>query len=464
MPISNYTSIDLTNITAISGPNFTNCADIGSAPLTPNFSGSVNNPAFNVVNPLSIQAKGDGVWTADINHSTPTTRVDPNARIRRVHMRMQFVGNPNTADLNATSVGAGVLTSTTIVQIQLQAAPEPINAQWITSFTLIDLIDNNVLVGNGAVSSSLSPVGTLFSLTYDFTLNPNGDFPLGYMTYAQFLTNFSEISILLNTLSSIQSSGGAGAGVGNITGSYSGGCALQAANWAMEVEWALPTEWVLETPSITLPDNEIVLTSPGGQPVEEIHIGDTVIEPNDPWVIVWTDEEIRIHLPTDERYDDPDIELLFVGTEFSGASAFLPLTITYADLSGIYQLDDSIHHDVLYNRTATPSTQNVLIPAPFFVTHFVGTPEADVSHYAGTRMGISGQGTVKQVLQSVDYIHTLQFGNNILRTSNNRSPFSLANFVDQHASVRIYMDQLDDFMRVDQLIIFIKPVFTDYPR
>lgn len=473
MPTTNYGPIDLTNITAIVGPAFTNCADIGSAPLTPNFSGSFSDPSVVEpgINSYTGRVRGEGTWTADIVHSTPTNPIPPGARIRRVRVEMQFSANTNSASMTgATYVGGGVATTNTAAQVTLQPLPSPANSLWITDFDIVNDIDTDQVVGTPAtVSSSLNLSGDIIHIEYDFTTNPNGDFPLGYMTYADFLTNFDQIVFDLLTLAEVTVS--FSAPPGNITAGVAAcGGSLQASNWAMEVEWVLETSWTLENSTITLPDNVITLTRPepigeDTEQIEKIRIGDVEIEPNDPWVIIWTTLTIRLHLPPDVvPLGDPDIELFFVGTQFSGVVAVIPLTIIDADLSGIYVLDVDLHHDILYERTATPTTQNVLIPAPFFVTHFADTPESDITHCAGTRMRITGSGTVKQVAQSLDYIQTVEFGNNVLRTSNNKSPFSIVNFQDQHTAVRVYMDEYDDFMKVDQLLIFIKPVFTGYPQ
>lgn len=482
MPITTYTSADLGNIVALLGPTLTNCVDTGSAPLNPNFSGSFSDVAFLKTAGASYSngCGASGAWTADIDHGSVINPIHPNAHIRRVTMRMRFIANAQQASIDAVFTnGDFTFLSQTIAgsSVVVQVYPQPINSQWASVSEIINSNDQEIVLGfNSSASALVSPQGSLTRQVYDFTVNPNGDFPLRYMDYATFLTNFSQTFIGLVTVSNAQADwvGFTQPPTAEINGTATGNCFLQATQWTMEVEWELPSSWTLETPVITLPDNLIVISRPepvgegegeDTEQVESIQIGNTKIEPNDPWVIIWTKFIIKLHLPVEENYgDDPEVILNFVGTEFSGAISALPITIIYADLSGLYVLDDSIHHDVLYERTEIPTTQNVLIPAPFFVTHFVDTPETDISHYAGTRIGMTGQGTIKQIFQSADYINTLQFGNVILRTSNNRSPFSLANFTDQHAALRVYMDQLDDYMRVDKIVIFAKPVFTGYPQ
>lgn len=466
MPTTNYSSIDLTNIIAISGPTFTNCSDIGSAPLTPNFSGTFNDPAINQASNYLGTARGEGIWSAVINHNTPTTIVPSNAKIRRIRMQMQFANNPVTASASITAFSTN---SSAYVEATLQAAPEPINAPWITSFNTINDIDSDAAAGAPVtVSASINPPGEFMFFEYDFTTNPNGDFPLGYMTYADFITNFSVATFQIKTISEIQS---LWSGAGSLTGNAAGGCALQASNWSMEVEWYVTLQWTLSPSTITLPDNIIELTrsapiEPDDEQIEAVWIGDTKIEPDDPWVIVWTKILIRIHIPPDEvENGDKNIDVEIIGTQFSGRIPAGTLTITTADLSGIYQLDDSAFTDTLYDRSGSPVvTQEVAIPAPFFVTYSVNNNESDVLHFTGTRIKASGQGSLHQLFQSLDYIQTEQLNDIILRTSNNLVPFSLANFIDQQANVRVYMDTIEDFMKIDQIIIFYKKLFTGYPQ
>jgi hypothetical protein len=51
-----------------------------------------------------------------------------------------------------------------------------------------------------------------------------------------------------------------------------------------------------------------------------------------------------------------------------------------------------------------------------------------------------------------------------LQTTNATIPFQLANFVDQRACLRVYIDQLDGFFNISKIIVFSKPIYTGYPQ
>lgn len=245
-------------------------------------------------------------------------------------------------------------------------------------------------------------------------------------------------------------------------------------------------KWTLSPTGLILPDNVITLTrpdtstqppnSPGTdqptsldtQQIEQIVVNGKTLSPNDPWVIVWLRFKIKIHLNVAWLEGQPPtitIKAKFIGTSFGGIVDIGTLAITYADLSGVYFFDSTSRSDLLYDRSTVGSikTREVLIPAPFFVTAFSSDNDTDIIHFGGTRIRVTGQGTLHQVFQSYDYINTQQLPDLTLRTTNNVNPFVLASFIDQQASLRVYMDTIRDYMNVSRIITFSIPMYTGYP-
>lgn len=126
----------------------------------------------------------------------------------------------------------------------------------------------------------------------------------------------------------------------------------------------------------------------GGYPVSYINDPSTAPDPpqftNDygPYVINWEPETITITIPfgfgdyggpitvaghVDEPpVDDPDNPI-----PFTGSVPLAPITISFADTSGIYNITRGKKTDTLYNLARDGTTVEVAIPKPFAKTGFI---------------------------------------------------------------------------------------------
>ncbi len=472
MSITTYTQIDFDTITALIN-SFTNAGpNVGTAPnltTTGLAAGGINitPPPSSFFDECIAHVK----YQWDLDHSTPSTPIPATAQITKITIQQQVTSAaaPTSLSLDytaATPPGTASVDSNVLVDLGLN------NPSWITSNNSINEFDFDSLSdATPSVSADAGPITRLILVIYDILALP-GDFPLGYMTKAQFVAAFTTLVAEYDIWCDAGSSGISGGET--LTGSYSVGMDITSANLQVIVEWTDPvvTTWDIDTPTLTLPDDVVEISRPDpGVPYEEdtefpekLVVDDKEIDPNDPWIIVWTRLRIVFHLPPDHT-DDPDIKLIFAGVQFSGSVPLGTLSVTTADLSGIYQLDETAHTDTLYARSGTTSTtQEVAIPAPFLVTYFIDNKETDILHYNGSRVRVTGEGDLKQVFQSLDYVNTEELANVPLRTINNVSPFTLANFIDQQCSLRIYMDDIDNFMNVSQIVLFWKKLYTGYPQ
>lgn len=469
MPTTVYTQVDFTNIITLTSA-FVSSSNVGTIP---NMTASgLDAAGFTLANPVPPSAGAEvrafARYQFDLNHSTPSTPIPADAEITQIKITQQVTNASAATSCDSTFTNPGNNGHSDVAS-DVHVLLNQNNPTWITADNSIDNFEFDSGSGGGTqnLNKNAGPVSRLIQVVYNITALP-GPFPDGFMTKAAFVAAFTTLVVEYN----IDSVAGSVRGTDNdATGSYSTGIDITAINLQIEVEWTAPvsTTWTVTPTTLTLPDNEITISRPvdenfdPDQTIEKIFIGDDEILPDDPWVILWTDYEIIVHLPPDIP-PLPDVDVIFAGIQFSGRVNLITLTINTADLSGIYEFDITAHHDTLYDRTVVPTTQNVKIPAPFLVTYFVGDEEFNVMHFAGTRVRAQGQGIIHQVLQSYDYIRTIQFGDETLRTSNNISEFSLTDFVEQKASLRIYMDTYDDYMNISNIIIFAKPLYTGYPK
>ena len=472
MSVTIYTVADLINIQRNAhATGLLNVTDGGTG-INVNFSGLNTNTSPPVYHSeCNVQAYY--VMKGDLNHSSPINPVPSNARISLIEMSMQ-VNYSLTASAHIVS-GPSVTSACSYIYTLFTGdtiGTDPWDP-WITSggFQLFSSSPPFVV---GDSSNSLGPAGGAFTTVLDFTTNPNGDFPLGYMSYASFIANMASFAYSF----SIFVQAGCSTTTGVEVATTSAAVSVQTTNIEITVHWDAPLSWTLEPPGLVLPDNVITITRPeidpssGGigidtQQIQKLRINGNEIDPNDPWIIFWLRFRIRLHLKPQWLIGQPPtiiIEVQLAGTEFTGFVPIGSVNITYADLSGIYTFDITKQSDTLYDRSSGIATQEVLIPAPFFVTSFINDNEVDILHFGGVRIRVTGQGQLKQILQSYDYINTQEIPEITLRTSNNVNPFVLANFNDQQASLRVYMDSIRNNMNVSRIVIFSIPLYTGYPQ
>jgi len=465
---------------------FYSAADLGS--IVRGFSGSLTNvvdsgTGFNV-HGVGSQTKNNPdvlaetymtsyVMKATANHANVINPVSPTARITKVTLRYQLSYSLSCSATENTPPAGGPPDYIAAITHQPRAynpsALAP-SVNWVTdsSDSYADY-NTSQTVHSGAATNTHGPGGRIIFAEYDFTQNPNGDFPLGYCTYLQFTTNFTTVYYTIDSRNNAAyAANGAVGGTWTLVSSLDD----ETFNWEMEVEWFEPTGWTMSPDPLNLPDNVVIFTHPDPNIDEEldaVYLNGFKVVPEDPWVIIWTKLLIKVRLRP-PRDDDPEDEVEgegdITGITFGGRVPIGRITVNYIDLSGIYTFDTESHVDNLYDRTDPDfaTTQEVAIPSPLFVTAFFGDKEENIMHCAGVRVRITGSGSIHQVLQSLDTINTEELADLTLHTKNNENPFILANFIDQKICLRVYMDQINDFMNVNKIILFLKQLFTDYPR
>lgn len=497
---------DLTNINRVG--TLTNIIDAGTG-INADLSGSDSDSSL-ANGTYRAQCRAiDYLITADVDHAHPINPLPANAQIQGVTIRFNVVntgGSCNSDVTVAAGVGAYVIDAISNFTILPQLDPDLWST--VTGYSHSSTNEDTLTVpAIGSVSNSVPTDGQIVEVVYDFTTNPNGEFPAGYMTYADFISFFATIVLKFNiSLQGVGSTGGGPTLTGTGDATLAG---LSTNNWEMEVVWqVVPTWWTPASTNIdvTNPVVEVTIDAaptddnlPGLSPgvVKEIHFNTPdstcVITPISPYVIQWqvqnpiTDTVVAITTYTLKFFIamcalnvDASVITIFLTiegaripsddglsvVEFSGSVPLGAFTITYADLSGIYELDDTVHTDTLYDRSNTevPATVTYAIPAPNFVTAFIGDNEIDISHYNGTRMRVTGSGTLKQIFQSLDSAHAEFLPDLTIAAVNNVSPYRGADFIDQNAALRVYVDGEGDYFNISTIVIFASPLYTDYPQ
>lgn len=87
----------------------------------------------------------------------------------------------------------------------------------------------------------------------------------------------------------------------------------------------------------------------------------------------------------------------------------------------------------------------------------------DIVHTTGLRMRVVGEGDLKMRLLSLDAVEEQVLVPFALETRTAKPLFRLANFQQPGTQLELSQTELDDRMRVNSIIIYVKPVFAEYP-
>jgi hypothetical protein len=90
--------------------------------------------------------------------------------------------------------------------------------------------------------------------------------------------------------------------------------------------------------------------------------------------------------------------------------------------------------------------------------------DGTVNHYNAVRLRVTGSGTLKGQLQTMNEIYTDTFANLTLQATDDSSPVLLANLTSERASLYLYTDQIDDQFAISRIVVFLKQVATSFPQ
>jgi hypothetical protein len=86
-----------------------------------------------------------------------------------------------------------------------------------------------------------------------------------------------------------------------------------------------------------------------------------------------------------------------------------------------------------------------------------------ISHFTGVRMRIVGDGEFEMTFISMDDTESQVLVPFTLEETTDRQPFRLANFKKQRALLEGKTDLINEFFKIDRIIIFAKELWTEYP-
>jgi hypothetical protein len=86
-----------------------------------------------------------------------------------------------------------------------------------------------------------------------------------------------------------------------------------------------------------------------------------------------------------------------------------------------------------------------------------------ISHFSSIRMVVTGTGTFKMTVQSMDDIRTKTLVPFVMNSAIRVIPTRLVNFMEQYATFEFKTTNIDEVFKITRIVIFIKEVYTSWP-
>ena len=87
----------------------------------------------------------------------------------------------------------------------------------------------------------------------------------------------------------------------------------------------------------------------------------------------------------------------------------------------------------------------------------------NILHFGAVRLRVNGSASLDMELSSIDSTYTSTLLPLTIIEAPGREPARLCNFLSQRAKLRLSTDEIDEFINVNRIVIFVKPTYTSYP-
>jgi len=92
-----------------------------------------------------------------------------------------------------------------------------------------------------------------------------------------------------------------------------------------------------------------------------------------------------------------------------------------------------------------------------------GSSGENVQHFSTIRIRATGQGKLNAMVHALDYEKSKQLVSLPLQEKPRIQPNRIVNFVEQRASFSFFTTQMDDYVRINRIIVYMKEIYTSTP-
>ena len=93
----------------------------------------------------------------------------------------------------------------------------------------------------------------------------------------------------------------------------------------------------------------------------------------------------------------------------------------------------------------------------------VGAHAEEIVHFGAVRLRVTGSGNLDLQFRSLDDIDTQTLAPIVMSATTAREPVRLANFISQRGMLKISTDVINETFRINRIILFVKPIWSEYP-
>lgn len=87
-----------------------------------------------------------------------------------------------------------------------------------------------------------------------------------------------------------------------------------------------------------------------------------------------------------------------------------------------------------------------------------------INHFGGVRIRVTGSGNLIPTLISLDTTTELELSPVAMQATTARYANQLSNFVQQKAQLELKTTQINEIFNLQQILIYIRPMFTSFPQ
>jgi hypothetical protein len=92
-----------------------------------------------------------------------------------------------------------------------------------------------------------------------------------------------------------------------------------------------------------------------------------------------------------------------------------------------------------------------------------GSGGENVCHFHAVRLRLQGTGNLQMAFWSMDDIRSYTIVPQPMQLMTRIEPTRLANFTEQRAAFEGKTTVINEFVKINRIIIFARPIFTSYP-
>lgn len=90
--------------------------------------------------------------------------------------------------------------------------------------------------------------------------------------------------------------------------------------------------------------------------------------------------------------------------------------------------------------------------------------QGDILHFAAARLRVTGSGTLKLSLHSLDDIKVVTMSSVIMASATNIEPLKLTNYTNQRGQLVGTTTGINEVFNISKIVIFVKTLYSGYPQ